>query len=458
MFYQLMTEQKTRTILGIFAILIIVTTPILTSSHPAFATSSTGVIVPLYSYPGSYWNQLIQAKNAHPSVPIVAIINPNNGPGSSIDSTYVSSVQQLQSAGIQVLGYVATGYGSNSQSSEESQVNSYINWYHVDGIFFDEMANWSGLETYYATLNNYVHNHGLKMTVGNPGADTLSSYIGTMDNLVIYENPGLPTTTNLGGWHTSYAKTNFSYMAYGVSLPSLSYVTSTSSYVSYIYITNDGGDNPYDTVPSYFGTEVADLDTGSSVVPTAPSAPTGLTATAASASQINLSWTAPSNNGGSAVTGYKIERSNNGGSTWSTVVSNTGSIGTTYASTGLTANASYTFRVSAINLVGTSSPSSTASATTSTTSTGGTVTITVKTVGLSGNTITGLWTTLISGGSATKSGYTTKIYSVTAGHTYTVTVANYNNYVFDHWSNGSTNSNLVITPTQSVTLTAYYQQ
>jgi len=453
-----MTEQKTRTILGIFAILMIVTTPILTASHPAFAaTSSTGIIVPLYSYPGSYWNQVIQAKNAHPSVPIIAVVNPNNGPGSSIDSTYVSSIQQLQSAGITVLGYVYTGYGSRSTSSAEADVLTYHNWYNLSGIFFDEMSNAAGDESYYSTLTQYVKSHGMTMTVGNPGTDTLSSYVGTVDNLVIYENPGLPTTSDLAGWHTSYAKSNFSMIAFGVGLPTQSYVTSTTSYVSYIYVTNDNLPNPYDTIPSYIGSLVAELDTGS-VVPTAPSAPTGLTATTASSSQINLSWTAPSNNGGSAVTGYKIERSNNGGSTWSTVVANTGSIGTTYASTGLTANATYTFRVSAINLVGTSSPSNITSATTSAASTGGTVTITVKTVGLTGNTITGLWTTLISGGTTTKSGYTTKTYSVTAGNTYTVTVANYNNYVFDHWSNGSTNSKITVTPTQSVTLTAYYQQ
>ncbi len=101
-----------------------------------------------------------------------------------------------------------------------------------------------------------------------------------------------------------------------------------------------------------------------SVAVTAPSPPTGLTATATSSSQINLSWTAPANNGGSAITGYKIERSTNAGSTWSTLVENTGSSSTTYSNTGLASNTTYTYRVSAINSVGTSSPSNTATSTT----------------------------------------------------------------------------------------------
>ncbi|HEX5457828.1 MAG TPA: fibronectin type III domain-containing protein [Candidatus Nitrosotalea sp.] len=96
-----------------------------------------------------------------------------------------------------------------------------------------------------------------------------------------------------------------------------------------------------------------------------PSPPTGLTATSTSSSQINLSWTAPSSNGGSQITGYKIERSTDGGTTWNTIVTNTGSIGTTYSDTGLSSNTTYTYRVSAINSVGASNPSNTASATTS---------------------------------------------------------------------------------------------
>ena len=96
-----------------------------------------------------------------------------------------------------------------------------------------------------------------------------------------------------------------------------------------------------------------------SVLPT----PTGLSATAVSISQINLSWTAPLNNTG--VSGYQIERSINGSSSWSTIASNTGSISTSYSDKGLVSHTTYTYRVSAIySGVGISSPSNTASATT----------------------------------------------------------------------------------------------
>jgi YVTN family beta-propeller protein len=95
-----------------------------------------------------------------------------------------------------------------------------------------------------------------------------------------------------------------------------------------------------------------------------PSHPTNLFATAVSSSQINLSWTAPTDNGGFDITGYEIERSTDSGSTWSTLAVNTGSTGTTYSDTCLSANTTYMYRVSAINGMGTSSPSDTASATT----------------------------------------------------------------------------------------------
>jgi hypothetical protein len=90
---------------------------------------------------------------------------------------------------------------------------------------------------------------------------------------------------------------------------------------------------------------------------TAPGAPSAVTGTALSSTKIDLSWTAPVDNGGSAVTGYKIER--NGGAGWSTLVADTASTGTTYSDTGLTVGTQYYYRVSAINAIGTGSLTST---------------------------------------------------------------------------------------------------
>jgi len=97
---------------------------------------------------------------------------------------------------------------------------------------------------------------------------------------------------------------------------------------------------------------------------TIPSAPQNLMATAVSTSQINLSWAAPSNDGGSAISGYMIERSTDNGITWSTIVPNTGSTPTVFSDTGLDKKTTYTYRIHAINGAGTSLSSNIVSATT----------------------------------------------------------------------------------------------
>ena len=81
-------------------------------------------------------------------------------------------------------------------------------------------------------------------------------------------------------------------------------------------------------------------------------APTGLTATAASATQINLTWTATTD---PTLTGYVLQ-SSSVGTTWS-------SLGTidpsqTSASTfGLTSGTTYYYRLIAVNAGGNSAPS-----------------------------------------------------------------------------------------------------
>src|SRR5213078_1424746 len=87
---------------------------------------------------------------------------------------------------------------------------------------------------------------------------------------------------------------------------------------------------------------------------TPPAVPTGLTASAVSSSQINLSWTASSDNVG--VSGYRVYR--NG-----TQIATTGA--TSFANTGLSPSTTYSYTVAAYDAAGNlSAQSSSASATT----------------------------------------------------------------------------------------------
>ena len=97
--------------------------------------------------------------------------------------------------------------------------------------------------------------------------------------------------------------------------------------------------------------------------PAVPDAPTALTAVANGTSRIDLSWTAPADDGGTDITGYRIEVSGNG-TTWRDLRSDTNSDATEYSHTGLEPGTTRHYRVSAISAAGTGEPSDEASATT----------------------------------------------------------------------------------------------
>ena len=94
--------------------------------------------------------------------------------------------------------------------------------------------------------------------------------------------------------------------------------------------------------------------------PPAPAAPTNLTATAVSSSQINLAWTDNATN----EDGFKIERCQNAGCTTFVQVAQVGANVTSYSDTGLSASTTYDYRVLAFNGGGNSAYSNTAEATT----------------------------------------------------------------------------------------------
>jgi hypothetical protein len=100
---------------------------------------------------------------------------------------------------------------------------------------------------------------------------------------------------------------------------------------------------------------------GPAYAATAPGVPTALTGTAGNA-EVALTWTAPANDGGAAVTDYRIEYKLAGGSTWFVFADGISTVAATTV-TGLSNASTYSFQVAAINTIG---PSTFSTAETST--------------------------------------------------------------------------------------------
>ena len=151
-----------------------------------------------------------------------------------------------------------------------------------------------------------------------------------------------------------------------VLLQSLSGVIRQGQTATVTYTDPTGGDDTaalQDAAGHDVATFTADATNNSTVSPVVPSKPTGLTATAVGSSRIDLAWTAPADNGGRAISGYRIEVSPDGSTDWSDVEASTGNAATTYSHRDLVPDTPHHYRVSAINEIGTSDLSDTASAT-----------------------------------------------------------------------------------------------
>lgn len=108
---------------------------------------------------------------------------------------------------------------------------------------------------------------------------------------------------------------------------------------------------------------LATVGPNSAPIPTKPGVPAQLTATPGN-EFVNLSWSAPTNTGGSLISGYNLYRGTSSGGEASTPINGTTLIpGLGYSDTGLTNGTTYYYIVKAVNAQGESMGSNEASAT-----------------------------------------------------------------------------------------------
>jgi hypothetical protein len=223
-----------------------------------------GFLVPAYFDPGTSgtaWAPLYQAAQR---VPLVAIANPNSGPTGSRIPNYTRAITDLRAAGGRVVGYVSSAYGKRPLSAVKLDVDRYDSFYTLDGIFVDELTNDADPAhlSYYQELYQYIRNkRSTYLVIGNPGTTTLAVYLSrpVVTGLVTFENNSGYDSYIPDLWTKSYPADVITHLCYAV--PSAATMTNyvqlaVKRNAGYIYVTDDSGNNPWDTMPSYWMNEV----------------------------------------------------------------------------------------------------------------------------------------------------------------------------------------------------------
>ena len=227
------------------------------------ARADLTAIVPAYFYPsgGGLSSDWADLNTAASQIPITAIMNPGSGPGTIQNGDYVTAVNNLRSAGGKVIAYVSTSWGARSSVDVKADIDKYVNWYNIDGIFFDEMTNTgtNGTLNHYQDLYDYVKAIDPAWEVmGNPGTSTTESYLTrpVADSLLVHENIGAnyPGYTP-SSWNFNHDPSAIGHLVHATATEAdmLNYLDlAVARNAGQVYITDDVLNNPWDRLPTYW--------------------------------------------------------------------------------------------------------------------------------------------------------------------------------------------------------------
>jgi hypothetical protein len=214
---------------------------------------SPELAVPAYFHPAvaaADWALLTASASSVSAV----ILNIDSGPGSSVEPSLSAAVSLAAAAGVPVLGYVDTAYGSRSLREITVDMGRYRSWYPVSGFFLDQASSAGRYAGFYGDLVAAASALGADRTVLNHGIYPDRQYAELPAELVTYEGSwdgyaeaGVPR------WARSLPPTRFWHLIYGAPAAALPEVLSRiGSRAGTVYVTDRRGANPWDGLPSYF--------------------------------------------------------------------------------------------------------------------------------------------------------------------------------------------------------------
>jgi hypothetical protein len=210
------------------------------------------LIVPAYFHPANHpyeWAWL----GEHAAEIRLVVLNLANGPGSQADTVVSPAVKRIRAAGITVCGYVDTNYGLRPAGDVADDIYRFVDWYEVDGVFFDRSAIGVEQVSHYANLADRARRGGAQFVALNHGAHPIESYADHADLLGTFEGPwsaylelGVPR------WVRSRPAEQFFHLVYGVPVASYADARWLAAHrrAGYAYVTDRTGDNPWDRLPA----------------------------------------------------------------------------------------------------------------------------------------------------------------------------------------------------------------
>ena len=272
----------------------------------------------------------------------VAVTASNAGGSSSPASSAQSAVV---GAGAATFGKTTVGASSDTFLADRKRVNRYA-------------LTTAGSVTKLSIYLAHAASSGQQLLKGLIYSDSA----GAPGALLAVSEPLTFTSTSANGWYDMTFSSPVSLAAGNYWIGIITGATSGVAGFRYDSVSGarDYNANTYTSGPTNpFGSLTTDSEqaslyatyTTAGTDATAPTQPSGLSATASGATQINLSWTASSDNVG--VAGYTIRR---GG----TVIASTGTTATGYSDTGLSPSTGYSYTVDAYDAAGNHSPQSAA--------------------------------------------------------------------------------------------------
>lgn len=222
---------------------------------------------PAYFYPdgegAADWDRLIQASGR---VPVVAIVNPDSGPGDHRDSTYSDALDRAKDAGVTLLGYVSTRYGHRPIAEVEHDMEAWLAFYpEIDGFHLDEQTSADADVPYYRKLVIFARSQRSDLVVaGNPGDLPSTAYFESGISVEsVFEGGSGFASFALPASAARNGRRSFAAEIYGVTSKAQMREDLKSARrkgIGEVFVTDGAMPNPWARLPAYWEDEVAEVE------------------------------------------------------------------------------------------------------------------------------------------------------------------------------------------------------